>query len=192
MLAAVPAWGIERSAEDVLNDAFMAAYEEIIKEGRWDPRASGMATTLTAALVLWPRVYIIYAGDSRAYRLHRGMLQQLTTDHTVAEILVAKGQLSREDARTSRYRHILWNHLGGDARLPAPQGVLVDLKPGDGLLLATDGLTNALGESELAEMASRPCSAHAVCHMLVEAAGARGALDDATALFARFDPARIS
>jgi serine/threonine protein phosphatase PrpC len=60
------------------------------------------------------------------------------------------------------------------------------LEPGDALLFTTDGLSDALGEGELADIASRPCSAHAVCHMLVEAARAKGTHDDATAVFARF------
>ena len=192
MLGSVPAWGIESMAEHLLKDAFMAAHVEILKEGRSDPGRSGMATTLTAALVLWPRVHVIHAGDSRAYRLRQGTLQQLTIDHTVAEVLVARGQIGREAARTSRYRHVLWNHLGGEPRFPEPQLLSVDLEPADGLLLTTDGLTEVLGNVELAEMASRPCSAHAVSHMLVEAARARGTQDDATALFARFDSAKVS
>jgi hypothetical protein len=60
------------------------------------------------------------------------------------------------------------------------------LDPGDALLFVTDGLSAALGGDELAEIASRPCSAHAVCHMLVEAARSKGAPDDATAAFVRF------
>jgi len=187
-LCALPASRIEGGAEELLQDAFMAAHWEVVNDGKADFGRWGMATTLTAALVLWPRVHIIHAGDSRVYRLHRGNLRQLTLDHTVAEVLVARGQLSRVAARVSRYRHILWNHLGGEARLPEPQTASVDLEPGDGLLLATDGLTEAFRDSELAERVSRPCSAHAVCHMLIEEAQTRGTRDDATALFARFDP----
>ena len=72
------------------------------------------------------------------------------------------------------------------------RGVLLEatpsftLEPGDGLLFVTDGLSLALGGEELSEIASRPCSAHAICHMLVEAARSKGAGDDATASFVRF------
>jgi len=145
-----------------------------------------MGTTLTAALVLWPRMHLIHSGDSRAYRVRRGSLELLTSDHTVAELLLARGELSPEEARESHYRHVLWNHLGGDARMPEPEALSLDLEPGDGLLLATDGLIHPLDGAELAEIASRPVSAHAVCHMLVERAAGRGTRDDATAVFARF------
>jgi PPM family protein phosphatase len=145
-----------------------------------------MATTLTAGLILWPRVHLVHVGDTRGYLLRRGTLRQVTTDHTVAEVLVRRGQLTPEAARRSRYQHILTSHLGGEDRDPEIQSADYILEPGDSLLIATDGLSGALAEEELAEIASRPCSSHAVCHMLVEAAHAKGTPDDATAAFVRF------
>jgi protein phosphatase len=177
---------IESGPDEALRLALIRAHLDILEDAREDLRRSGMGTTLTAALVLWPRAYVIHSGDSRAYRVRRGTLELLTCDHTVADLLVARGELSPEEARTSRYRHILWNHLGGDTRMPEPQALSFGLEPGDGLLLATDGLIHPLDGTELAEIVSRPVSAHAVCHMLVEGAAGRGTRDDATAVFARF------
>jgi protein phosphatase len=177
---------LESEPEEALRFALVRAHLDVLEDGNEDVRRNGMGTTLTAALVVWPKAYVIHSGDSRAYRVRRGVLDLLTSDHTVAELLVARGQLSPEEARASRYRHILWNHLGGDTRMPDPQALSLDLQPGDGLLLATDGLIAGLDESELAEIATRPVSAYAVCHMLVERAAGAGTRDDATAMFARF------
>jgi len=185
-LAGLPLRRLESAPEDALRSALLRAHLDVLEDGNEDPRRSGMGSTLTAALVLWPRAYLIHSGDSRCYRLRRGTLKLLTSDHTVAELLVARGQLSPEQARRSRFRNVLWNHLGGDARMPQPELASLDLEPGDGLLLASDGLIAPLSEVELAEIASRPVSAHAVCHMLVESAAGRGTRDDATAVFARF------
>jgi protein phosphatase len=183
---AAPFRRLQSSPEDVLREALVRAHLDILDDASGNPRREGMGTTLTAALVLWPLAYVVHAGDSRCYLLRRGTLKALTKDQTVAAILVERGQLAPEAVRTSQYRHVLSNHLGGDLRLPEVQTSRLVLESWDGLLLATDGLSDVLGESELAEIASSPVSAHAVCHMLVESAAGRGARDDATALFARF------
>jgi protein phosphatase len=171
-----------------LKEALIRAHRDILAQGEGQICLAGMGTTLTAAILLGSGAHVVHAGDSRCYLLHRGGLRLLTNDHTAAAVLVARGQISPEAARTSRYRHILTNHVGGDGRMPEPELVSVHLEPGDGLLLTTDGLHDVLETSELADIASRPISAHAVCHMVVEAAQARGAKDDATAVFARSAP----
>ncbi len=185
-LASLSLRRLESGPEDALRSALLRAHLDVLEDGNEDRRRNGMGSTLTAALVLWPKAYLIHSGDCRCYRLRRGTLQVLTSDHTVAELLVARGQLSPEQARNSRFRNVLWNHLGGDTRMPQPETASLDLEAGDGLLLASDGLIGSLGEGELAEISSRPVSAHAVCHMLVESAASRGSRDDATAVFARF------
>jgi len=169
--------------EDLLRRAAIRAHLDIVSDGRRDGGRGGMATTLTAALVVWPTAYIVHAGDSRAYRLRDGALQRLTTDHTVEQQLRERGVLQ---APSLRYRNILVNHLGGDDRFPELQMARVELDLGDSLLLATDGLTDALPDADLASLASGGESAEAVCRKLVQAARERGSTDDATALLARF------
>ncbi len=186
VLESLPSRRLAAAPKDALQEALMRAHLDVLSDAGKNIWRSGMGTTLTAALILWPSAHIIHVGDSRCYHARGGALRRLTTDHTVAEILVASGQVSREIAGSSRFRHVLWNHLGGDSQFPMPQRATVELQPGDALLLATDGLTDALSDNEIAEIASRPCSAHAVCHMMVEDAAAHGTRDDATAVFVRF------
>jgi serine/threonine protein phosphatase PrpC len=172
--------------DGLLRNALIRAHLDILSDGKRHVGHAGMATTLTAALVLWPTVYIVHAGDSRAYRLRDGSLKRLTTDHTVEQQLRDRGLISPAASATSRYKHILWNHLGGDHRFPEPEVAMTPLESGDALLLATDGLTDLIPDQDLVELASRPGSAESISRRLVHAARDKGARDDATALFAQF------
>lgn len=73
----------------------------------------GMGTTLTMAYINWPRMYVVHVGDSRCYLFRQSRLEQVTTDHTMAQQLVERGELTAEQAQASRWSHVLWNCLGG-------------------------------------------------------------------------------
>ena len=83
------------------------------EKGRAEPDLRGMGTTLTAAALIegpggnGDRLFSVNVGDSRAYRLRKDTLEQLTVDHSVAEELVARGELTPEEAATHPHRHIL-------------------------------------------------------------------------------------
>jgi serine/threonine protein phosphatase PrpC len=171
---------------EVLQAAALRAHEDILSDEKLRPERAGMATTFTAALVLWPSVTVLHVGDSRCYLLREGRAERLTVDHTYAEELRQYGILTAEAARTSRLRSILWNHLGGTDQAPLPSVTSAELKPGDRLLLATDGVTDPLTDGEVAEVASRPETAGTLCRRLVLAARGKGSRDDATAVIARF------
>ncbi len=151
-----------------------------------DPKLKGMGTTLTAAYSVSEDLFIIHAGDSRAYLLRDGELEQLTTDHTVVQTLVASGALSAEDARHHRCRNVVTNILGG----PHP-GVRAEihklrLQDGDVLLLCSDGLSEPVDDSSIASvLASAPSAQDAADH-LVELALDGGGRDNITAVVARF------
>jgi len=189
LLGAVSAAGIEREAEELLKDALMAAHLEILEEGKANPERFGMGTTLTAALVLWPRVHLIHAGDSRAYHFRKGRLTRLTTDHTLEQQLRDQGRFLPPSIDPKRYRNVVWNHLGGDPELPQPELTAADLEAGDGLLLTTDGLTDVLPDLYLEESIARWGSAETVSRGLVGEVRNRDGRDDATALYARFGTA---
>ncbi len=90
-------------------------------------------------VVLWPRAYIVHVGDSRAFYLRKGLLRQLTRDQTTGEYMVDAGAWTEEQARQAPMAGALVSALGADELTPAVG--LVDLQPGDVLLLCTDGLT---------------------------------------------------
>jgi protein phosphatase len=151
--------------------------EELARDGR------GPATTLTMLALVWPRAYVVHVGDSRAYYLRRGRLNQLTRDQTAYEELVDQGVMTEEQARRAGLRNVLTSALGAQIK---PALGLVDLEPGDALLLCTDGLTKHVSDDEIAVMLGTSESAEATCARLVEMTLARGASDNVTVIVGRF------
>jgi serine/threonine protein phosphatase PrpC len=149
---------------------------------------SGLGTTLTAAIVMWPRLWVAHVGDSRAYLARGGTLQQLTNDHTLGERLRRDGVIPA-DAPTGRFDSVLWNALGGASRdLPQIEEQELTLQPGDTLLLCSDGLTRHLADSALARRLGGRRPTKELCADLVSAANREGGLDNITAVVARPQP----
>jgi serine/threonine protein phosphatase PrpC len=147
-----------------------------------------MGTTLTMAYLLWPRLYVVHAGDSRCYLLRQGRLEQVTTDHTVAQQLVERGALAPEEVEDSRWSHVLWNCIGGGSHELNPDVYQLTLQVGDSLLLCTDGLTKALADEQLREVLGRRTGAEQTCRELIGLANGRGGTDNVTAVVAHFRP----
>lgn len=158
------------------------------------PEYSGMGTTLTAALVLWPTAYFVHLGDSRAYLLQGGELQRLTRDQTYGQALLDAGVLTPKTAATSRWKYVVSNFITG--KIPEddpevhPDVHLARLHPGDTILLCTDGLTDVVTDEELARILTGSGPAGDQSRALMDLAVRRGARDDATALVARFQEPR--
>jgi serine/threonine protein phosphatase PrpC len=162
----------------------------LASEVRRHPEVRGMGTTLTAAVVLWPRLYLFHMGDSRAYLLREGLLRRLTRDQTYARALVEAGVLEPKGEDRSRWKHVVWNTLGGRASAEdpevRPEVHIEDLRGGDALLLCTDGLTDALTDETIHGLLLKGGSAEALSRGLIDSARERGARDDATVVVARF------
>ena len=127
-----------------------------------------MGTTLTMALVLWPVLYVAHVGDTRCYLLRSAQLKRLTTDHTMAQKLVANATEPVDVA--SQLHHTLWNSLGGSAELPKPEIAKLELELGDVLMLCSDGLTKHVTDEEIA---AASVSGRAECCALRKVRGAR-------------------
>ena len=143
----------------------------------------GPATTLTMALLIWPRAYIVHVGDSRAVYLRKGRLRQLTRDQTTGEYMVSAGAWTEEQARKAPIAGTLVSALGADEMTPSVG--LVDLLPGDTLLLCTDGLPRHVTDERIAELLGRPTDAATACRELVDEALAGGGHDNITVITAR-------
>jgi len=146
------------------------------------------ATTLTMAYVIWPRMYVVHAGDCRCYVYRSGEIRQITTDHTVAQQLADRGILDQDKADDSRWSNVLWNSLGGDK--PGVVAVVhkATLWPGDTILLCTDGITHSLDDDRIASIIGEASSAEKASTALIAAARDNGAQGNATAVVARFGP----
>lgn len=144
---------------------------------------SAPATTLTMALLLSPRAYIVHVGDSRAMFLRNGRLRVLTRDQTLGEELMDAGALTPEQAARSRFRDQLTSALGGSAMTPSIG--LVDLIPNDVLLLCSDGLTKHVSDDRIASILGQAANAEQLSLQLVVEALAGGGTDNVSVVVAR-------
>jgi serine/threonine protein phosphatase PrpC len=174
------------AARYALAEAFDAANRAVIEKAASDPAYSGMATTLTAALLHQDQLSIAHVGDSRAYLLRDGEpLRQLTSDHTVVAQLVRQQRLSRDEAAVHPFRSVLVTAVGLE---PEPQVDLLrplDLKPGDQVLLCSDGLTEPVGDQAIEELLISHDDGDAACRALIDAANQAGGPDNITAVLLR-------
>jgi serine/threonine protein phosphatase PrpC len=147
----------------------------------------GPATTLTMATLVWPRAYLVHVGDSRAFYLRNGRLRQLTRDQTIGEYMVSAGVWTEEQARASQQASVLASAVGGSEMMLSVG--LVDLQPGDFLLLCTDGLTRHVPDERIAALLAAAPDAEAAARALVAAALADGGSDNVTVIVARMEGA---
>lgn len=187
-----------RTAVDALSAAFrqrptveglIAAVQQantaVWEKGRAEPDLRGMGTTLTAAALIeatnghGDRLILVNVGDSRAYRLRRGTLEQLTTDHSVAEELAARGELTPEEAATHPHRHILTRVLGV---APAVDVDAWELSPqvGDRYMICSDGFSNEVGPDLMVRILESVPDPERAAHELVRAANEEGGSDNIT------------
>ena len=146
-----------------------------------------MGTTLSVAWASGGSLLVLHAGDSRVYRFRDGSLTQLTRDHTLARRLVERGAATEDEMRESPLAHQLVRSLGGGVGKDDPDLVDEDLRPGDRLLLCTDGLTGVLDDGEIAvSLRNRPGD-EAVVGELIARALERETQDNVTVLVATLE-----
>src|SRR4029453_8542793 len=131
--------------EDRVTAIIQEANRRIYERARTDAQASGMGTTITAALVSGNTVTVGHVGDSRAYRLRQGELEQLTEDHSLVGDLVRSGRLSPEEAEAPPQRSVITRALGTDPEVDV-HTFTVEAEAGDVFLLCSDGLTTMVDD----------------------------------------------
>jgi serine/threonine protein phosphatase PrpC len=136
------------------------------------------ATTLTMYAAFWPFAFVLHVGDSRLYRFRDGTLERLTTDQTVAQMMIDSGAMSADAAERSPLKHVLWSAVGSEE--VAPEVVVTDCTRRGVVLLCTDGLTKHVTDDEIATYMSRPAPTQASCKALIELALSRGGTDNVT------------
>jgi protein phosphatase len=166
----------------LLSGAVATAHRELQRGAQDDEARHGMATTLTAVLARGDRVTLVHVGDSRAYLLRDGALGRLSTDQTLVQLLVDKGELAPEQVATHPYRNVVLHSVNGDEPVePALRDL--DLEVGDRLLLCSDGLSDYVPETDIARAAATADPDDAA-QALVELALATGGHDNVTCLVA--------
>ena len=173
-------------AAEALAAAIREGNAAILERAAGDPGLWGMGTTMTAAALAGERhLQLAHVGDSRAYLLRDGSLEQLTTDHTVVGELVRRGRLTPEQAAIHPERSILTRAVGLDPRVPVDTPDPVELRDGDQVLLCSDGLTEAVDDDRIAELLSAGADGEAACRSLIDAANGAGGPDNITVVLLR-------
>lgn len=164
----------------LLQNACAAANRAVYRYSCSNTECAGMGTTIVAAAVRGGTAAILSVGDSRAYQITRKAIVQLTKDHSLVEDMVDRGELTRMEARKHPKKNFITRALGVDAQVQA-DCFTVRLRPGDRLLLCSDGLSNALPDETLYRLCRSGRSPEKVCRGLIQHALDAGARDNVTA-----------
>ena len=159
--------------------------KKLVSQAEGDAALTGMGSTLTAACSFGSELLLVHVGDSRAYLFRQDELEQLTTDHTLAQRLVDTGLLGPESLRTSRVRHVLINALGAHPGV-VPETEKLRLADGDRLMICSDGLTEMLSDKQIAEVLRLNPKPSAACQALVDAALDKGGRDNVPVVLAAY------
>jgi len=169
------------SARKRMVNAIATLSTQLRRQTQDEPGLAGMGSTVVCVLVRDSKAMVAHMGDSRAYRLRAGKLQQLTRDHTLIQLLLQSGEITPEEAATHPARGQLTRSVGM-AGEPLTQVRLLQLKPGDLLMLCTDGLTGMLSGDQILSILNKPVSLPKRCRRLVDAANEAGGRDNITVL----------
>ncbi len=169
-----------------LADAVVEANREVIEASHDERGREGMGCTVTAALLEGERLVIAQVGDSRAYLMHKGELQQVTRDHSLMAELIEAGDITPEEARVHPKRSVITRALGSDP-LMQPDIYELNVEAGDRLLLCSDGLSTMLTDDRIANTLGRIGDAQRCASQLVNEAIEAGGYDNITVIVVDID-----
>lgn len=169
----------------VLRDAIFRANKIIYQTAQSQKQCEGMGTTLVSCMFFDNKVSIAHVGDSRAYRLRDGQLEQLTMDHSLLQELVDRGFYSQEEAQRSSNRNYVTRALGVEPRVDIELQEY-DCKPGDIYLLCSDGLPDMVTDQDIhLTISGFNDSLDVVTEQLVKQANKNGGRDNISVMLAR-------
>ena len=174
---------------EILRKAIHRANEEIYKMGHDPdhPEWYKMGTTLTATIVRGDTATVGNVGDSRTYLIRDGTITRLTKDHSLVQELIDRGEITEEEARKHPQKNIITKALGIEEELKLePEDIKkIALKPGDYLLLCSDGLSDALTDKDILNTVMNARSLQDAVKFLIEKAYSMGSSDNITVVLYR-------
>jgi protein phosphatase len=180
----IPAPEIEAWLREAIDVANTTVHEQRKLAG------TNMGTTLVMAYVAGGQAYLANVGDSRGYVVNDSGIQQLTVDHSLVQRLVDTKQLTPEEAHHYFQKNVIYKNLGDRATV-IPDIRVVELQPGDRLLLCSDGLLgwgSPVKEAEAQRIILAAASPQDACRQLIDAANAAGGPDNITAIIVQMEP----
>lgn len=165
----------------LLERAVKLANFTVYDQSQQIPEFSGMGTTLVAALIRGRQATVINVGDSRAYHVDEDDIRQITVDHSLVQLMVQRGELRAEQARSFPGKNYITRAIGTEPTVQCDVFHL-DLERGDYLLLCSDGLSNMMDEQEILFEIAHGVSKKLCCQRLLTIAKNRGAPDNVTSV----------
>ena len=171
----------DKDLEEALRELLGDVNRAVLTAGQ-EPDKRGMGTTCTLVIIKGQQLYFSHVGDSRAYLLRDGQLNQITTDHSWVEEAVATGTMTREEARIHPNRNIVTRAIGLEADLKVDTDQL-SLQRGDLVLLCSDGLNSMIPDEDILKTLQES-STDTVCANLIKAANDAGGQDNTSVVIA--------
>ena len=171
-------------SDQMLKNAVKLANFTVYDQAQQFEEFSGMGTTLVAALIHGKYATVVNIGDSRAYSIKSDGVRQLTVDHSLVQMMVARGELSPEQARSYPGKNLITRAIGTEAVVECDI-YHKNLESGECLLLCTDGLSNLVDEQEILFEIVHGANRQSGCERLLEIAKNRGAPDNVTCVLAQ-------
>ena len=176
----------QQSIVKMLVDAVKSANRAVYEQSLVSPDFKGMGTTLVAVFLQGSAAYIINVGDSRCYYLSEGEVSQVTEDHSVVGLMVARGQISEEEARTHPNKNLITRAVGTEPNVECDCFYL-GLDQGEYLLLCSDGLSNMVSRPEMLFEITHGENGTQCCQRLIDIAKNRGAPDNVTVVLMKYE-----
>ena len=171
----------QEQTEQLLENAVKLANFTVYDQARQFDDFAGMGTTLVAALLSGKNATIVNVGDSRCYHITRSDIRRITVDHSVVQMMVDRGELTAEEARSYPGRNYITRAVGTE---PTVQSDLfaIRVERGDALLLSSDGLHNEVDDQEILFEVVHGVNNDNCCQRLLDIANMRGSPDNVTSV----------
>lgn len=171
----------QEQTDQMLQNAVKLANLTVYEQGQQYEDFNGMGTTLVAALLSGKRGTVVNVGDSRAYLVDRSGIRRVTVDHSLVQMMIHRGELTPEQARTYPGKNLITRAIGTEPSVRCDL-FQFELERGDCVLLCSDGLSNMMDDQEILFEIAHGVNKQLCCQRLLEIAKNRGAPDNVTSI----------
>ena len=173
----------EENILELMNKAIQSANTVVFNKSQSNESLHGMGTTVVLAVVSGNHLYVVHAGDSRAYLISGSNITQVGVDHSIVQEMVNSGEITSSEARNHTRKNIITRALGIGSLVELDCNTM-DLKPEDIVLVCSDGLSNHLEDDEICEI-SKEKSLKTISELLIDKCNSRGGKDNITVSLVR-------
>ena len=171
----------QEKTDQMMRNAAKLANFTVYDQSRQFEEFDGMGTTMVAVLIRGKHATVLNVGDSRAYKIDRGGIRQISRDHSLVQLMVDRGELTPEMARTYPGKNFITRAIGTESVVISDVYHL-DAQRGDFFLLCSDGLSNMMDEQEILFEVLHGVNRQNCCQRLLDIAKNRGAPDNVTSI----------